>query len=121
MQLLADENIHTSIVAWLRAAGHDVVWAAESHRRESDRELLRIAREQHRIVLTSDLDFGELIYRQRLVSSGIVLLRLHRLSVERRLELLAARWAMIEARSPGHFVVVSQRKIRVRPLGPGSG
>lgn len=61
MLLLADENIHADLVAWLRGAGHDVLYAAETMRRAPDPELLELARRERRIVLTDDLDFGELV------------------------------------------------------------
>ena len=75
MNLLADENIDGAIVRWLREQGSDVLWAAETARATSDPVLLAMAREQSRVLLTSDLDFGQMVFRQRLGSAGIVLLR----------------------------------------------
>lgn len=118
MDLLADENVHGAIVEWLRVAGHDLVWAAESLKGCPNAELLSLARDQRRILVTADLDFGELVFRRRLVSAGLILLRLglEGQSVDRRIETLAARWSFIERHAPNHFVVLGQRKTRVRPL-----
>lgn len=116
MNFLADENIHADIVAWLRATGHDVLYAAEVLQRRSDDDLLAIARKEQRILITDDKDFGELIFHQRLATSGIVLIRLHCPRIAERLKRLAQAWPAIETRAPGRFIVISDRKIRVRNL-----
>lgn len=116
MKLLADENISALTVNWLRQIGHDVLWASEHLRQTADQDLLRIANDESRVLLTEDLDFGELVYRQGLVSAGVILLRLRAPLQADRLQLLQAQWPQIEARASGHFIVVSNRKLRVRPL-----
>jgi hypothetical protein len=40
MRILADENVPRLIVAWLRAQGHDVLYAAESRKQVPDADLL---------------------------------------------------------------------------------
>lgn len=116
MNLLADENVDADIVAWLREEGHDVVWAAEKARRMSDSALLKLARSENRIMLTFDLDFGELIYRQGELSFGLLLMRFRAKLQKDRLRLLQRHWPAIESHLAGSYVVVSSRKIRVRPL-----
>jgi len=44
VNFLADENIHSEIVTWLRSRGHDVVYAAESLCGAPDEDLLALAR-----------------------------------------------------------------------------
>jgi len=75
MRILADVNIEIALVEWLRSQGHDVVWAAELTPSLPDNELLRLASDAGHIQLTYDKDFGELVFRHRIVSCGIVLLR----------------------------------------------
>ena len=119
MKLAADENIDSAIVAWLRAGGHDVFWAAERTPACSDDALLAQARQEARILLTADLDFGEMVFRQRLLSTGIVLIRVRAASQKERLRIFQAHWPGIERRLQGGFVVVGNRKTRVRPLPTG--
>lgn len=57
---LADENIPAPTIQALRAAGFDVVAIAEAAGGSSDDNVLTIARDQGRILLTFDLDMGEL-------------------------------------------------------------
>ena len=115
MKLLADENIHGDVVEWLRSQGHDVLYAAEALSGMSDDELLSAARQEDRILITDDKDFGELVFHRRLVTCGVVLMRLESPSMEDRLRRLAQFWPDIE-QAPNKFIVISDRKIRVRGL-----
>jgi len=116
MKFLADENTHALIVRWLRGEGHDVVWATESMCGQPDHALLDFARQERRIILTADLDFGELIYQQHLASDGLVLVRLEQLPVQDRILRLQAVWSLIEANPTGKFIVITDRKVRIRAL-----
>jgi predicted nuclease of predicted toxin-antitoxin system len=72
LKFLADENIESVIVAWLREEGHDVYWAAESSPASDDEHLIRLARAEERILLTNDLDFGELVFRHGMIAAGVL-------------------------------------------------
>ena len=50
------------------------------------------ARSEQRILVTDDKDFGELVFRRKLPSAGVILLRLHRLPLPDRLRWLQSRW-----------------------------
>ena len=116
MKLLADENTHGRIVEWLRSEGHDVIWAAESLRGQSDDEVLDAARKNDRLLLTSDTDFGNLVYQSRLKARGVVLLRIEKMPIVERIARVAFVWAVIEANSRGKFIVVTETRVRVRKL-----
>ena len=78
MRFLVDENMEGRVVALLRAGGHDVLWARESHRSAPDPELLELATGQERTVVTYDRDFGDLIHQRRMTAPyGVILFRLH--------------------------------------------
>ena len=115
MKFLADENIHADIVGWLRNSGHDVLYAAESLTGASDDELLATARREDRLLITDDKDFGELVYHRRLVTRGVILIRLQAMPLPNRMQRLSEVWADIE-QSPDKFIVISKRKVRVRSL-----
>ena len=62
MRFLADMGVSTRTVAWLRSTGHDAVHLLdEGLYRLPDSQILAKAREEARIVLTMDLDFGRLL------------------------------------------------------------
>ena len=120
MDFLADENVEPVTVQWLRSLGHDVFSILEASRGVSDKDVLMRAVAQNRIVITYDLDFGELAFRQRISNVGIILLRLSDPKATGRLARLQGCWGVIAARAPGNFIVVTDRKIRVRPMGSGT-
>jgi predicted nuclease of predicted toxin-antitoxin system len=66
MRLLANENIPRNAVESLRARGHDVVWVRLSAPGSSDPDVLAVAAQQKRILLTFDKDFGEIARRSSL-------------------------------------------------------
>lgn len=116
MRILAVENIEAAMVDWLRGKGHDVVWAAEELVSLSDDQLLHIAHSASRMLLTRDLDFGALVYREKSITSGIILLRLQAPNQWERLVLLQRWWSEIESHADGHFIVITQDRVRIRPL-----
>ena len=116
MRILANENIPGPGVAALRDAGHDVLWAKESMAGAKDRDLLARAKSGGRLVVTLDKDFGELAVRSGTpATSGVVLFRLRgsnpAVDNARAVAALASRddWA-------GHFAVVTDDRVRLRPL-----
>lgn len=116
MRILANENFPGPVIRVLREMGHDVAWVKECMRGASDRDVLDRSREEGRILVTLDKDFGELAYRSGLPGPcGVVLFRLNgtdpNVDNARTIEALTSRedW-------PGHFSVVHDDRIRVRRL-----
>ena len=116
MKILADECCDVGLVTSLRKGGHDVLYVIEKMPGVTDDEILVAAYEEGRILLTEDKDFGELVYRLRKPSIGIILLRL---DVHQK-HLKQARLRKLlddhEDRLVGSFVVVDAEKFRFRPL-----
>jgi predicted nuclease of predicted toxin-antitoxin system len=75
VRFVANESCDFSVVRALRAAGHDVVAIAEVFPRISDDEVLKLARDDRRVLLTEDKDFGELVYASASRSCGVILFR----------------------------------------------
>ena len=69
-------------------------------------------------MVTDDKDFGDLVVHRRLATAGGLLLRLRSPAVRQRIDRLVAVWPSIEAKMSGSFVVISDRKVRVRAIAP---
>ncbi|MFN0169828.1 MAG: DUF5615 family PIN-like protein [Bryobacteraceae bacterium] len=118
MTFLADENFPRPALDALRKAGWDVLSIAEECPGISDEEVAALCAQQHRILLTLDKDFGELIFRRGLsAGSGVVLFRFTPESPEEAAE-LALGLVGSQADLSGSFCVVTRDRIRVRPLKP---
>src|SRR5215472_9426480 len=75
MNFVADESCAGPVIQALRDAGHDVVAIAETGQGADDVQVLELARNQKRILITEDHDFGELVYARGQSSAGVILLR----------------------------------------------
>ena len=76
MRWLADECVAASLVARLREAGHDVLYIAEIGAGTSDTDIVALAHEEGRLLLTEDKDFGDLVFRWGKPVPGLVLVRI---------------------------------------------
>jgi predicted nuclease of predicted toxin-antitoxin system len=114
MKILADESIESEIVAALREAGHSVADIKETSPGIEDEQVLSLASETDSILLTNDKDFGELIYRDRHFSKGVILLRFGKLEIAERIELLKTVLEERTAALFGAFTVVTAVGIRIR-------
>lgn len=107
---LTDENTHPQVVSWLRARGLDVWDVKEQHRQgASDRELLTLAHNEGRIVLTHDSDFGALATAFGVAWTGIIYLRPGLQRVNIVLENLDVLFAQ-NIRPDVPFIIVLERK-----------
>ena len=93
--------------------GHDVLSALESNPRATDEELLTLAMDEGRILVTEDKDFGELVFVRRLPHPCIV--RFVEMTVA---EKVTAMRELIEQHpdllSEGALIVVTQSRVRIR-------
>jgi len=86
MNFLLDVNASGALARWLIELGHDVVQVSEKNPRMSDDGILSWAVSEHRIIVTTDNDFEEMIWRQGKSHCGI--LRLENLPRSERKDLL---------------------------------
>ena len=113
MNFLLDVSVGRAVAEWLRALGHDVVEAREIDPRMSDADILRIAVQEKRIIITVDKDFGELAIRHGHPHSGIV--RLPDVPVSTRKALLEAVLRnYADALRKGALITVGRHRIRIR-------
>ena len=114
MNLLADESIDRQIVVRLRQDSHFVWYVAEMDPAISDATVLDLANREGAILLTADKDFGELVFRQRRTTVGVVLVRLAGLSPTRKAEVVASAIGGHAIELPQAFAVITPVTIRVR-------
>jgi predicted nuclease of predicted toxin-antitoxin system len=115
MIFLADEGVDFPVVQRLRGDGHEVLYVAEMDPGISDEKVLVTANEKKALLLTADKDFGELVYRLRRISSGVLLMRLAGLSPARKAELVSSVVQDHAEKLLNTFTVVTPGMVRVRP------
>ena len=98
-------------------AGHDVASVADVNPQALDSDVLAMAVEQDRILLTEDKDFGELVFVRGLPHKSIV--RLTDMDIDSK---VTAILMLIERHSDallaGSMVVVTRDALRIRETRP---
>lgn len=99
-------------------SGHDVLSVLERNPIARDEDVLALALEEDRVLVTEDKDFGELVFVRRLPHACII--RFVDMPVA---EKVAAMRDLIErhadAIQDGALIVVTQNRVRVRHLERG--
>jgi predicted nuclease of predicted toxin-antitoxin system len=114
MRLLLDMNMSPKVAEQLRTEGHDAVHLRDlGLGRLPDHDVFALAKTEQRLVVTFDLDFGEIVAQG--AGTGVVLLRLRSVRtahVQRRVSIALNEGAA--ALRAGAVVLVEDARIRVR-------
>jgi predicted nuclease of predicted toxin-antitoxin system len=116
MNILADENISQQIVDKLRLDKHKVYYIFEMARGSNDSTVLDLAIQQKALLITGDKDFGEMVFRQHLQASGVLLVRLTTLPPTEEAELAAMVINEYGERLLKAFTVITTRGVRIHPV-----
>ena len=121
-RFLIDMNLSPGTADWLRSEGHDALHVAEAGCGAlSDPEVFAHAASEGRIVVTFDLDFGEIVGLAKVTGAGVLLLRLRVARppvIRERLRVAIVEAA--EALQAGAIVLVEDARIRIRHMPPES-
>ena len=118
MRFLADAGISPRTVEFLRGHGHTAIHVRElGMQRAPDRLVVEKARAEESVILTFDLDFGEILALGVLARPSVMIFRL---SDERadavNLRLQGVISEQAEALASGALVLVEDTRYRVRRL-----
>ena len=116
MRFLADMGIARRIVEWLRTEGHEAIHLREEGlQRMPNGEIFKKAVSEGRIILTFDLDFGEIVALSRDRRISVILFRLHNTRtphvIDRLRKVLKDAGPALEQ---GAIVVVEESRHRAR-------
>jgi len=121
MKFVADMGISPRSAAFLRSLGHDAIHLYEvGLDRLSDASILSKALDEGRVVLTHDLDFGDLMAASEARLPSVIIFRLRNMSadrVNRYLEIILANYP--DRLVAGVVMSVTEREIRIRSLPIG--
>jgi len=83
MRFLADQDLYKVTIDQLKNWGHDVVTVKELGMQGAmDEDLLRMARIENRSLLTRDKGFGTLVFLNKELSTGVVLLKITPMTIK---------------------------------------
>ena len=115
MKFLFDQSADFRLIDHLRGLGHDVMAISRDYPHSlADEDVLAIARQERRILVVADRDFGELIFNQGLTHAGVLFFRLPGTQLQTKIEHLdQALQVHSDEMAAGEFVVVAPGSIRV--------
>ena len=115
MRFLLDESADLRLASYLEEKGHDVTGFVRDHPASlPDTDVLAIAYQEKRTLVTQDRDFGELVFVEHRPHAGVILLRLGPYA---SLETTITRLDDVFSRHVhelDQFIVVTPNLIRVR-------
>ena len=118
MRLLVDMPLSPGMVHWLKAEGHDAVHASDlSLDQAPDQDILRVAADLSRVIVTADLDFPRLLATLGVAGPGLILVRGGNYSEAESVDCVRRVLMSIPLDElPRSIVVVDKKRIRRRWL-----
>lgn len=116
LKFLADVNIEKDLVDFLKENQFDTLWIPDYNRRLNDNDLLELANKDNRILITNDTDFGEIVFFQKKISAGVILIRVKGQEVDKKLHALEKLLKNHSEKIQNSFIVISERRIRIRRM-----
>ena len=117
MNFLADESVDRPIVERLRQEGYRVSYIVELGPGMSDDAVFQLASKEAALLRTADKDFAEMVFRQRLYTHGVILIRLAGVTPVRKAAIVALAVREHLTELPCSFAVIMPGILRVRRAG----
>ena len=108
MRFLVDECTGPSVAIWLRDKGYEVYSVFDKARGMADDEIIRKAFSENWILITNDKDFGDKVFRDGRLHSGIILLRLEDETADSKIRVLFRLIENYSDRLQNSFIVVTE-------------
>jgi predicted nuclease of predicted toxin-antitoxin system len=116
MKFLVDECVGPTVTKWLKQNNYDAISIYDDLSGVSDDFVLKKAFLENRILITSDKDFGEMIFKNKMQHCGIVLLRLITEQPSNKIRVLEAVLKNYAQELFGNYVVVTETTVRIIKL-----
>jgi predicted nuclease of predicted toxin-antitoxin system len=114
MKIITDLGIAKSMVEFLVSQGFEVIRIVDLNPSMTDEKILALALETNAILITSDKDFGDLVFYSKLKHSGILLLRIEDASGDDFLKIIKFIFEKYWDQIPNNFCVYKKGRFRIR-------
>lgn len=116
MKIIADESVNFFIVTALRNEGAEIISIAEDYTSMKDIAIASLSLKPPAIIITEDKDFGELVFKDKIHVTAVVLLRYDQIELpvicKRIISLMSGNLMDLE----NTFTVITFNKTRIRKL-----
>jgi predicted nuclease of predicted toxin-antitoxin system len=114
LKLLIEVGVGKSVENWLKNASYDVLALRDINPRMSDKDILKVAVSEGRLLITMDKDFGELVYHSSKPHLGVLLLRLEDATSDEKVEVIKKIFTEHSEELANHFCVYQNGILRIR-------
>ena len=115
-KFLVDESSGKKLCNFLCQNKFDAVFVGDLFPESLDINILEFAEKEQRILITNDKDFGELVFRLRKPSIGVIFLRLKKDTPENKQEYTLNIITNFFEKLENNFFIVTEDKVRIRNL-----
>ncbi|MBI1870212.1 MAG: DUF5615 family PIN-like protein [Chlamydiae bacterium] len=121
MKFLADMGVSWRVIDWLRSQGHDAKHLHEEGLQKlSDKDIFSKGASEGRIILTFDLDFGEIAAFSTAANVCTIVFRLHNTITPHVIDRLASVLSdCSQELQTGSIIIVEELRHRIRHLPIG--
>jgi len=117
-KFLCDMGVSSSVTKWLTQNGYDAAHLVDEQlQRLTDDMVFQKAVSESRIILTFDLDFGEILFHLQATQPSVIIFRLQNQTpgnVIKHLETILENYA--ENLTDGTVLLITEKKYRIRKL-----
>ena len=114
IRFIVDMGVSKKVEEWLSTNDYDIKAVRDIDPRMKDRDILKLAVTEKRMVITMDKDFGELVFNSGLDHSGVLLLRLEDAKSDEKVKTIQEILLKYEDKLENNFCVYQQGKLRIR-------
>jgi predicted nuclease of predicted toxin-antitoxin system len=116
LRFLVDVGVGKGIEKYLMEEGHDTKAVRDIDPRMEDEEIVRVAVEENRMIVTMDKDFGELVYHSSMRHCGVILLRLEDAPGAEKLQVVKHIIKNYSSQIKDSFCVFQNNRLRIKKI-----
>ncbi len=116
MKLLIDVGVGLAVERWCKQAGLDVLAVRDVDPAMPDSEIITLADEQQRFLITMDKDFGEWVVRHGRGRHGVLLLRMEGATGKDKEDVVSQILSHWGTELVGRLAVYQRGRLRVRAV-----
>ena len=116
LKFLVDESSGRKVSDFLINNRFDTLYVYDIMPSAPDIDIIKFAEKEERILITNDKDFGELVFKLKMHSFGVIFLRLKIDNPKNRQVHILYLINTFQDKLENSFVVVTEGKIRIRKL-----
>ena len=113
-KIVIDVGVGNIIEEWLFNNGYHVLAIRNINPKMDDIDIIEYASNENAIIITMDKDFGELVYKNSSLHTGILLLRLDDALAEEKLSVIQNIFPDYLSQIQNNFCVYQNGKLRIR-------